>query len=117
MIHSNKYCSQLDQLKEALIEKHPELVNRKCIIFHQVNVRPHVCLYGKTTIAWMEISDSSTVFTRHRTFRFPFILFTKILVEKISDPWKSVKGLERFLEQFFAQKDKKVLGRQNYEVA
>ena len=28
-------------------------------------------------------------------------------MEKISDPWKFVKGLERFLEQFFAQKDKK----------
>ena len=34
-IHSNKYCSQLDQLKAALYEKHPELVNRKCLIFHQ----------------------------------------------------------------------------------
>ena len=27
-INSNKYCSQLDQLKAALDEKHPELVNR-----------------------------------------------------------------------------------------
>ena len=27
-INSNKYFSQLDQLKEALDEKHPELVNR-----------------------------------------------------------------------------------------
>ena len=26
MINSNKYCSQLDQLKAALDEKHPELV-------------------------------------------------------------------------------------------
>ena len=92
MIHSNKYCFQSDQLKEALIEKHPELVNRKCTVFHQDNVRPHVFLYGKTTTAWMGISDSSTVFTRHCTFRFPFILFTKFLVKKISDPWKSVKG-------------------------
>ena len=33
-INSNKYCSQLDQLKVALDEKHPELVNRKRIIFH-----------------------------------------------------------------------------------
>ena len=40
----SKYFSQLDQLKEALDEKHPELVNRKCIIFHQDNARPHVSL-------------------------------------------------------------------------
>ena len=42
MINSNKYCSQLDQLKVALDEKLPELVNRKHIIFHQDNARPHV---------------------------------------------------------------------------
>ena len=44
MINSNKYCSQLDQLKAAHDEKHPELVNRKRKIFHQDNVRPRVSL-------------------------------------------------------------------------
>ena len=43
-INSNKYCSQLDQMKAALDEKHPELVNKKCIIFHQDKARPHVSL-------------------------------------------------------------------------
>ena len=43
-INSNKYCSQLDQLKAALDQKRPELVNRKRIIFHQDNTRPHVSL-------------------------------------------------------------------------
>ena len=43
-INSNKYSSQLDLLKIALNEKHLELVNRKCIIFHQDNTRPHVSL-------------------------------------------------------------------------
>ena len=36
--------SQLDQLKAAPDEKCPELVNRKRIIFHQDNARPHVSL-------------------------------------------------------------------------
>ena len=31
-------------MKAALDEKHPELVNRKRIIFHQDNARPHVSL-------------------------------------------------------------------------
>ena len=35
MINFNKDCSQLDQLKAALDEKYPELVNRKRIIFYQ----------------------------------------------------------------------------------
>ena len=43
-INSNKYCSQLDQLKAKLDEKHPELVNRKRITFHQDNARPYVSL-------------------------------------------------------------------------
>ena len=43
-INSNKCCSQLDQVKAALDEKHPELVNRKRIILHQDNARPHVSL-------------------------------------------------------------------------
>ena len=44
MNNSNKYCSQLDQLKAALDEKHPELVNRKRIILHQDKARLHVSL-------------------------------------------------------------------------
>ena len=44
VINSNKYCSQLDQLKAALYKKHLKLVNRKCIIFHQDNARPYVSL-------------------------------------------------------------------------
>ena len=43
-INCNKYCSELDQLKAALDEKHPELVSRKHIIFHQDNTRPDVSL-------------------------------------------------------------------------
>ena len=43
-IDSNKYCSQLHQLKAALDEKRLELVNRKRIIFHQDNARLHVSL-------------------------------------------------------------------------
>ena len=43
-INSNKYCSQLDQLKAALDKKCPELVNRKCKIFHLDNSRLHVSL-------------------------------------------------------------------------
>ena len=45
--NSNNYCSQLDQLKAQLMEKHLELVNRKHIIFQQDNTRRHVSLMTK----------------------------------------------------------------------
>ena len=44
MIHCNKYCSQLDQLKTALSETCLKLVNRKCIIFSQDSTEQHVSL-------------------------------------------------------------------------
>ena len=53
-INSSRYCSQLDQLKAALGEKHPELVNRKCIIFHQDNPRLHVSLMTKQKLLLLD---------------------------------------------------------------
>ena len=44
MINSNKYCSQLDQLKATLDKMCLELVNRKHIIFHHDNMKLHVSL-------------------------------------------------------------------------
>ena len=52
-INSNKYCSQLDQLKAALNEKLLELLNRKCIFFHQDTTRPHVSLMTRQELLWL----------------------------------------------------------------
>jgi len=40
-INSAKYCSQLDDLKAAIAEKRPELHNRRGVVFHHDNARPH----------------------------------------------------------------------------
>ncbi|XP_014473025.1 PREDICTED: histone-lysine N-methyltransferase SETMAR-like [Dinoponera quadriceps] len=40
-INTDVYCQQLDKLNAAIKEKRPELVNRKGVIFHQDNSRPH----------------------------------------------------------------------------
>jgi len=36
------YCKQLQRLYKALLEKHPGLINRKRVIFHQDNAKPHI---------------------------------------------------------------------------
>jgi hypothetical protein len=41
-INSEVYCQQLDRVNEYLKEKRPHLVNRKGVVFHQDNARPHV---------------------------------------------------------------------------
>ncbi|XP_025262477.1 histone-lysine N-methyltransferase SETMAR-like [Camponotus floridanus] len=43
-IDSDKYCSQLDKLKIEIAKKCPELINRKGVVFHHDNARPHASL-------------------------------------------------------------------------
>ena len=94
-INSSKYCSQLDQLKAALNEKHPELVNRKRIIFHQDNARPHVSLMTRQKL--LHLGWEVLIHLPYSPDFAPsdFHLFRSLqnlLIEKVSIPWKTVKG-------------------------
>ena len=75
----------------------------------------HIFLWrpGKNYYSLAGSSDSSSIFTRCCIFRFPCLfVFTKL------SSWKHIQFPDKgYLEQFFAQKDKKVLGTWNYEVA
>ena len=107
MINSNKYCPQLDKLQAALDKKLLELVNRKCIIFHQDNARSHVFWWpGKNCYSlagkfWF-ISPIHQIL--HLQVSIYFGLYKILLKEKIST---SPEDCKRHLEQFFAQKEKK----------
>ena len=106
-INPNKYCSQLDQLKAALDKKHPELVNRKHIIFHQDNVRPHVSLMTRQKLlplGWEILIDllySSDIAPSD------FRVFWSLQSSLNGRNFHSLEDSKRHLEQFFAQKDKK----------
>lgn len=43
-INSNVYVEQLEKLKDAIEEKRPALSNRKGVVFHHDNARPHTSL-------------------------------------------------------------------------
>ncbi|GFT01945.1 histone-lysine N-methyltransferase SETMAR [Trichonephila clavipes] len=43
-INSEVYCHQLDKLNNALQQKRSELINRKGVMFHQDNAKPHTSL-------------------------------------------------------------------------
>ena len=108
-INSNKYCSQLNQLKAALDEKHPELVNRKRIIYHQDDARPHVSL-----MTWQKLLQLGWEVLIHLPYSpdiasLNFHLFRSLkilLMEKISIPWKTVKGIWK-IKGFWLKKIKK----------
>ena len=117
LINSNKYCSQLDQLKAALDEKRPELVNRKCIIFHQDNARPHVSLMTRQKL--LQLGWEVLIHLPHSPDIAPseFNLFRSLQNSLNGKNFNSLEDCKRHLEQFLAQKDKTVLERRNYEVA
>ena len=43
-INSTLHCQQLMRLKRAIKKNRPELINRKGVVFHHDNVRPHISL-------------------------------------------------------------------------
>ena len=107
MINSNKYCSQLDQLKAPLEEKHPELVNRKFIIFHQYNARPYVSLMTRQKL--LQLGWEVLIHPPYSPDTAPsdFHLFWSLQNSLNGKNFNSLGDCKRHLEQFFAQKDKK----------
>ncbi|GFS72400.1 histone-lysine N-methyltransferase SETMAR [Trichonephila clavipes] len=53
-INSEVYCHQLDKLNDALQQKRSELINRKGVVFHQDNARPHTSLVTRQKLLQLE---------------------------------------------------------------
>ncbi|GFY34308.1 histone-lysine N-methyltransferase SETMAR [Trichonephila clavipes] len=53
-INSEVYCHQLDKLNDALQQKMSELINRKGVVFHQDNARPHTSLVTRQKLLQLE---------------------------------------------------------------
>ena len=104
MINSSKYCSQLDQLKVSLDEKHPKLVIRKLIIFHQDNARPHVSLMTGQEL--LQLGWEVLIHPLYSPDIAPsdFHLFQSLQKSLNGKNFSSLEDCKRHLEQFFAQK-------------
>ena len=102
--------SQLHQLKAALDEKCPELVNRKCIIFHQDNARLHVSLMTREKL--LQLGWEVLIHLPYSPDVAPsdFYLFWSLQNSLNGRKFNSLEDCKRHLEQFFAQKDKKFWG-------
>ena len=105
--NSNKYCSQLDQLKSALDEKRPELLKRKCIIFHQDNTRPHVSLMTRQKLLQLGWEVLIHLLYSPDIVASDFHLFRSLQNPLNGKNFNSLEYCKRHLEEFFVQKDKK----------
>ena len=76
-INSEIYINQLTKLKTAIQEKRPNLTNRKGVVFHHDNAKPHTSLVTGQKFFEPLLGRSAT-FTLQpwsRSFRLPFVLF------------------------------------------
>ena len=105
-VNSKKYCSQLDQLKATLNKKHPELVNRKCIIFHQYNARPRVSLMTRQKL--LQVGSEVLIHPPYSPDIVPsdFHFFQSLQNSLNGKTFNSLEDCRRHPEQLFAQKDK-----------
>ncbi|KAG9427785.1 mariner transposase [Apis mellifera carnica] len=80
-LNSEKYCQQLDNLKTAVQKKRPAMFNRKDIILHHDNARPHAALGTCQKIAeigWEILSHppySPDIVTLIITCFYPYKIF------------------------------------------
>ena len=99
------YCSQFNQLKTALHEKHLELVNRKCIISYQDNTRLHVSLMTRQKL--LQLGWEALIYPLKSPDTAPsdIYLFWSLQNYLNARNFNSLEDCKRYLKQFFAQKD------------
>lgn len=106
-INSQVYCQQLTKLNEALQQKRPDLVNRKGVVFHHDNARPHTSLETRQKLlefGWEVLSHPP-----YSPDLAPsdYYLFRSLQNSLRGKKFTSNEDIKEYLNQYFAQKDKK----------
>ena len=104
-LDSEKYCQQLDNLKSAVQKKRPAMLNRKDVILHHDNARPHAALGTRQKIAevgW-EILSHPPYSPDIAPSDYHLFLFLQNF--STGKKFKNEEDVERVLVQFFASKD------------
>lgn len=105
-INSDVYCQQLDKLNNAIIEKRPELVNRKGVVFHHDNARPHTSLVTRQKL--LELGWDVLPHPPYSPDLAPsdYHLFRSLQNSLNGKTFDSDEAVNRHLVQFFASKER-----------
>ena len=107
-INSNVYCQQLDKLNAAINDKRPELINRKDVIFHQDNARPHTSLVIRQKLR--QLGWELLMYSPYSPDLAPLDChFFLSLQSSLND--KTLKSLKLQFFQFIAEKSQKFYER------
>ena len=105
-INSDVYCRQLDSLNESVIQKRPELVNRKGVVFYHDNARPHTSLTTRQKL--LELGWDVLPHPAYSPDLAPsdFHLFRSLQNSLRGITFNSDEAVNQHLIQFFANKDR-----------
>ncbi|QQP53934.1 Putative DD34D transposase, partial [Caligus rogercresseyi] len=103
--NSNLYCQQLDCLNKAIAQKRPALVNRRGIVFHQDNARPHTSLVARHKLR--ELGWEVLIHPPYCLDLAPsdYYLFLSMVNYFASEKLASREACENRLSHFFANRD------------
>lgn len=106
-INSDLYCQQLMRLKQSIQEKRPELINRKGVVFHHDNARPHTSLTTRQKLR--ELGWEVLMHPPYSPDLAPsdYHLFRSLQYSLNGVNLTSKEACENYLSQFFAQKSQK----------
>lgn len=106
-MNSELYCKQLDRLEEQINETRPELANRKGVIFHHDNARPHTSLATReklSSLGWEILKHPPYSPDLAPSDYYLFLSLQNFLNDK---KFVSKRDCENALRQFFDKKSKK----------
>ena len=101
-INSEKYCTQLEKLKEAIITKRPEVVNKRDVVFHHDNARSHVSLAVRMKL--LEFDWHVLPHSPYSPDVAPLDYYCSFLRNR---KFKSVNEMKNGLEEYFKSKPRK----------
>nr|APL98298.1 putative DD34D transposase [Bactrocera tryoni] len=110
-INSEVYCDQLDKLSDALKQKRPELINRKGVVFHQDNARPHTSLMTRQKLLQLEWDVLPHPPYSPDLAPSDYYLFRSLQNFLDGRTFTSNQDVKNHLDQFFACKDQKFYER------
>ncbi|GFX45459.1 histone-lysine N-methyltransferase SETMAR [Trichonephila clavipes] len=110
-INSKVYCHQLDKLNDALQQKKSELINRKGVVFHQGNARPHTSLVTRQKLLQLEWDTIPHPPYSPDLPPSDYYLFRSLQNFLDGKTFTSNEEVKNHLDQFFASKDQKFYER------
>ncbi|GFW22771.1 histone-lysine N-methyltransferase SETMAR [Trichonephila clavipes] len=104
-------CHQLDKLNDALQQKRSELINRKGVVFHQDNARPHTSLVIRQKLLQLEWDSMPHPPYSPDLAPSDYCLFRSLQKFLDGKTFTSNEEVNNLLGQFFASKDQKFYER------